>query len=163
ERVNPLGISETVIDIEGDDHIRVQLAGVDNKEEAREMLSTSALLTFRDVDDNEVMDGTSIKEGSAKQDFNEDTNDPMVTLKAKDAYDVGDATKGISERTPPDNMMVIWMEYEDGDSYEEEAEKAAEGKEPKYTSAATVSKPLYTNDIMITGDFTVDEAQQLAD
>lgn len=163
DRVNRLGISETVIDIEGDDRIRVQLAGVDNQEEAREMLSTSALLTFRDVDDNEVMDGTSIKEGSAKQDFNEDTNDPMVTLKAKDADDFGDATKGISERTPPDNMMVIWMDYEDGDSYEEEAEKAAEGKEPKYTSAATVSKPLYTNDIMITGDFTVDEAQQLAD
>src|SRR5699024_5169828 len=57
DRVNRLGISETVIDIEGDDRIRVQLAGVDNQEEAREMLSTSALLTFRDVDDNEIMDG----------------------------------------------------------------------------------------------------------
>src|SRR5699024_8581281 len=163
DRVNRLGISETVIDIEGDDRIRVQLAGVDNQEEAREMLSTSALLTFRDVDDNEIMDGTDIKEGSAKQDFNEKTNDPMVTLKAKDADDFGDATKSISEKTPPDNMMVIWMDYEDDDSYEEEAEKAAEGKEPKYTSAATVSEPLYTNDVQITGDFTVDEAQQLAD
>lgn len=163
DRVNRLGISETVIDIEGDDRIRVQLAGVENQEEAREILSTSALLTFRDVDDNEIMDGTDIKEGSAKQDFNEDTNDPIVTLSAKDADDFGDATKGISEKTPPDNMMVIWMDYEEGDSYEEEAKKDAEGKEPKYTSAATVSKPLYTNDIMITGDFSVEEAQQLAD
>src|SRR5699024_11609345 len=52
DRVNRLGISETVIDIEGDDRIRVQLAGVKDQEEARDMLSTSALLTFSDVDDN---------------------------------------------------------------------------------------------------------------
>src|SRR5699024_3514144 len=36
DRVNRLGISETVIDIEGDDRIRVQLAGVKNQQEARE-------------------------------------------------------------------------------------------------------------------------------
>src|SRR5690606_732598 len=53
DRVNRLGISETVIDIEGEDRIRVQLAGVKDQEEAREMLSTSALLTFRDVNDKD--------------------------------------------------------------------------------------------------------------
>src|SRR5699024_7702501 len=35
DRVNRLGISETVIAIEGEDRIRVQLAGVDNQEEDR--------------------------------------------------------------------------------------------------------------------------------
>src|SRR5690625_1637180 len=35
DRVNRLGISETVIDIEGEDRIRVQLAGVEDQEEAR--------------------------------------------------------------------------------------------------------------------------------
>src|SRR5699024_6633755 len=64
DRVNRLGISETVIDIEGDDRIRVQLAGVKNQQEAREILSTSALVTFRDVNDNVKLDGTDIKEGS---------------------------------------------------------------------------------------------------
>src|SRR5690625_6647201 len=49
ERVNRLGISETVIDIEGEDRIRVQLAGVEDQAEAREILSTSARLSFRDV------------------------------------------------------------------------------------------------------------------
>src|SRR5699024_11293353 len=38
DRVNRLGISETVIDIEGEDRIRVQLAGVENQAEAREIL-----------------------------------------------------------------------------------------------------------------------------
>ncbi|HLQ95020.1 MAG TPA: protein translocase subunit SecDF [Pseudogracilibacillus sp.] len=163
DRVNRLGISETVIDIEGDDRIRVQLAGVDNQEEAREMLSTSALLTFRDVDDKKLMDGTDIKEGSAQQDFDPNSNDPIVTLKPKDSEKFGDVTKEISEKTPPDNVMAIWMDYEEGDSYEEESKKEAEGKDPKYTSAPRVSEPLYNGDIQITGDFSVEEAEQLAD
>lgn len=163
DRVNRLGISETVIDIEGDDRIRVQLAGVDNQEEAREMLSTSALLTFRDVDDKKLMDGIDIKEGSAQQDFDPNSNDPIVTLKPKDSEKFGDVTKEISEKTPPDNVMAIWMDYEEGDSYEEESKKEAEGKDPKYTSAPRVSEPLYNGDIQITGDFSVEEAEQLAD
>src|SRR5699024_1251176 len=65
DRVNRLGISETVIDIEGDDRIRVQLAGVENQTEARDMLSTSARLSFRDVNDIEHLDGADVKEGGA--------------------------------------------------------------------------------------------------
>ena len=38
DRVNRLGISETVIDIEGENRIRVQLAGVEDQEEARDAL-----------------------------------------------------------------------------------------------------------------------------
>src|SRR5690625_4088095 len=85
DRVNRLGISETVIDIEGDDRIRVQLAGVEDQTEARDMLSTSARLSFRGVDDTEYLDGSDIKEGSAKQDFDDQSNQPIVTLQLKDA------------------------------------------------------------------------------
>lgn len=35
------------------------------------MLSTQAKLTFRDVDDNLLMDGTDLKGGGAKQTFDE--------------------------------------------------------------------------------------------
>src|SRR5699024_3486313 len=56
DRVNKLGISETSIDIEGSDRIRVQLAGVEDQEQAREMLATSARLSFRDVNDNKLLD-----------------------------------------------------------------------------------------------------------
>lgn len=38
DRVNRLGISEANIDIEGEDRIRVQLAGVENQAEAREKI-----------------------------------------------------------------------------------------------------------------------------
>lgn len=158
DRVNRLGISETVIDIEGEDRIRVQLAGVENQTEAREMLSTSALLTFRDVEDTVLLDGSDLREGSAKQDFHGETNQPIVTLKLKDSNKFGEVTEGIAAMKP-ENLLVIWMDFEEGDSFAEEVEKS----DSKFISAPAVDEPLYTSDVMITGDFTVEEAQRLAD
>lgn len=157
DRVNRLGISEAVIDIEGDNRIRVQLAGVDNQAEAREMLSTSAHLTFRDVNDNLYLDGTDLVEGSAKQDFDPNTNAPIVTLQLKDASKFGDVTTEISEKE--DSRLVIWMDYQEGDSFEEESAKS----EPKYVSAPNVDGPINSSNVMINGNFTVESAQQMAD
>lgn len=159
DRVNRLGISETVINIEGEDRIRVQLAGVDNQQEAREILSTSALVTFRDVNDEMKLDGTDIKEGSAKQDFDPESNQPMVTLKLKDSNKFGEVTTKIRDMGSPNNLLVIWMDYQEGDSFAEEVQK----EEPKFISSPAVSKPLFTSDVQITGDFNVEEAQRLAD
>ncbi len=159
DRVNRLGISETVIDIEGEDRVRVQLAGVEDQTEAREMLSTSARLSFRGVDDTEYLDGTDIKEGSAKQDFDAQSNQPMVTLQLKSADKFGEVTTEIANKGIPNNLLVIWMDYQDGDSFEAEAEKS----EPKYISAPQVSEPLQTTNVQITGDFSIEEAQRLAD
>ncbi|WP_193062286.1 protein translocase subunit SecDF [Oceanobacillus oncorhynchi] len=158
DRVNRLGISEAVIDIEGDDRIRVQLAGVDNQAEARELLSTSAQLSFRDVDDEEYLDGSDIVEGSASQDYNPNTNAPIVTLQLQDASKFGEVTEEISQMT--DNRLVIWMDYQEGeDSFSEEVTK----EDPKFVSAPAVSEPIHSRDVMIEGDFTVESAQQMAD
>src|SRR5690625_1006696 len=85
DRVDRLGISEANISTEGEHQIRVQLAGVEDQTDAREMLATSARLSFRDVDDEEQLDSSDVREGSAKQDFNPETNEPVVTLELKDA------------------------------------------------------------------------------
>src|SRR5690625_390862 len=159
DRVYRLGISETVIDIEGEDRIRVQLAGVEDQTEAREMLSTSARLSFRGVDDTEYLDGSDIKEGSAKQDFDDQSNQPIVTLQLKDADKFGEVTTEIANKGTPNNLLVIWMDYQEGDAFEEEVEKT----EPKFISAPQVSEPLQTSNVQITGNFTIEEAQRLAD
>lgn len=159
DRVNRLGISETVIDIEGEDRVRVQLAGVENQQEARDILSTSALLSFRDVNDNEHLDGTDIREGSARQDFDPQTNQPLVTLQLKDANKFGQVTTEIMNMGVPNNLLVIWMDFQEGDSFEAEIQKA----EPKFISAPAVSQTLNTTNVQITGNFTVEEAQRLAD
>ena len=158
DRVNKLGISETVIDIEGEDRIRVQLAGVEDQAEARDILSTSARLSFRDVNDVEHLDGSDVKEGSAKQDFDPQTNKPIVTLQLKNANDFGDVTTEILNMKP-NNLLVIWMDFEEGDSFEAEAGKA----EPKFISSASVNEPIYSTNVQISGNFTVEEAKRLAD
>ncbi|GAA0483300.1 protein translocase subunit SecDF [Salinibacillus aidingensis] len=160
ERVDVLGISETQIDIEGDNRIRVQLAGIQDQTEARELLSTQARLSFRGVNDKEFLDGSNVVEQSAKQDFHPRTKQPIVTLEMKSAERVKEVTTKLYERGAPNDKLVIWMDYEEGDSYKEEAKK----EDPKYISAPGLSEgPINSKNIMITGEFTVDEAQRLAD
>lgn len=159
DRVNRLGISEANIDIEGENRIRVQLAGVEDQTQAREMLATSARLSFRDVNDKELLNGADVKEGSAKQDFDSQTNAPIVTLQLKDASKFGKVTTEIKNMGAPDNLLVIWMDYQKGDSFEAEVAK----EDPKYMSAPSVKETLNTTNVQISGDFTVDSAKQLAD
>lgn len=158
DRVNRLGISEAVIDIEGEDRIRVQLAGVEDQTEAREILATSARLSFRDVNDKEHLDGTDIKEGSAKQDFNPNSNQPVVTLELKSAEKFGKVTTEI-KNMKPNNLLVIWMDFQEGDSFVEEVEK----EDPKFISSPGVDKTINSTGVEISGNFTVESAKRLAD
>lgn len=164
DRVNRLGISEAVIDIEGDNRIRVQLAGVEDQQQARELIGTSAQLSFRDVNDNELLSGTDISEGSASQDFDPTTNAPIVSLQLKDAQKFGEVTSQIKDMNNPDtiypdNLLVIWMDYQEEYSFAEEFGK----EEPRYISAPSVNETLNTTNVMISGNFTVESAKQLAD
>src|SRR5690625_2892812 len=83
KRIDILGVNEPQIDIEGSNRIRVQLAGVHNQEEARDLLSTTARLEFRGVDDKLYFDGSELVEGSARQDFDPTSNTPVVSLQVK--------------------------------------------------------------------------------
>ncbi|TBW74009.1 protein translocase subunit SecDF, partial [Staphylococcus warneri] len=65
-RVNVLGVSEPRIQVEDPDRIRVQLAGVKNQNQARDVLSSQANLTIRDANDNVKLTGKDIVQGSAK-------------------------------------------------------------------------------------------------
>lgn len=160
QRVDVLGVSEPNFTIEEPNRIRVQLAGIDNEDEARELLSTSARLSFRDVEDREYLDGSDLVEGGARQDFDPQTNQPIVTVQLKDGQLFGDATRTIMDDPDLSNQIVIWMDYEEGDSYEEESQKA----EPKYVSAPGFTQVLNEETIVISSPtFTVQTAKQLAD
>lgn len=124
ERVNALGVSEPSFNIEEPNRIRVQLAGVKDQEEARELLATQAELSFRDVNDKEYLDGSDIVEGSAKQDFDQTTNEPIVTVQFKNKDLFGDVTQEIYNNPDLENRVVIWMDYEDGDSYQTEKKQS---------------------------------------
>lgn len=157
-RVNVLGVSEPIIQIEGDDRIRVQLAGVEDQNEAREILSTEANLTFRDADDNLMMDGADLAEGGAEQTFDEN-GQPIVSLKLKSAEKFKEVTEKIVGMAP-NNYLVIWMDFEEGkDSFQTEITKP----NPKFVSAPTVNEIFNQDTVSIVGSFTVEEAKSLAD
>ncbi|XXM73608.1 protein translocase subunit SecDF [Lysinibacillus sphaericus] len=157
KRINVLGVSEPNIQIEDGNRIRVQLAGVEDQNQAREILSTEANLSFRDVNDKLRLDGSDLVSGEAKQTFDEQNN-PIVSLKLKDREKFYQLTKDILSMAPQ-NQLVIWLDYEEGkDSYKEEAGK----QDPKFLSAPAVSKPINSDEVIIEGSFTVEEAQNLA-
>jgi SecD/SecF fusion protein len=158
KRIDAFGVSEPSIQVEGENRIRVQLAGIDDQSSAREMLSSTANLTFRDVNDNLLLDGSDLKEGGAAASFDQQ-NRPIVTLTLKDAQKFADITSKISQMPPGQNLLVIWMDFVEGeDSYKEEATKP----DPKFISAASVKETLNTTDVMISGNFTVEETKNLA-
>lgn len=157
-RVNALGVSEPYITIEGENRIRVQLAGVEDQQTARDMLATEANLTFRDVDDNVMLDGDDLEPGGAGAAFDQN-GQPIVTLRLKDAKLFEEVTREISKRPEGENLLVIWLDFEEGDSFREEITKP----EPKFLSAPRVTEVIPSRDVQIVGNFTVEETKFLAE
>lgn len=157
-RINVLGVSEPVLQIEGDNRIRVQLAGVEDQASARELLSTEANLTFRDANDNIMLAGNDLKQGGANGSFGE-SGLPIVTLELNDAGKFAEVTQQIASMPAPDNVLVIWLDFEEGvDSYKEERMKP----DPKFISAPSVRERINSQTVEISGSFTVEETQNLA-
>ena len=159
KRIDALGVNEPEIIIEGNDKIRVKLAGVKNPEEARTQLSTVATLTFRDTEDNLLMTSDVLKAGAAK--IGQDSSgQPAVALTVKDKDKFYEVTKKISEQE--NNMIVIWLDYNElKNSYEREGNLCGTSGS-NCLSAATVSQG-FASDVIIQGSFTQDEVSNLVD
>ncbi|OIK14292.1 protein translocase subunit SecDF [Bacillus sp. MUM 13] len=154
KRVDVLGVSEPSIQIEGNDRIRVQLAGVKDQNNARKILSTTAKLSFRDYNDKEMMTGADIK--SAKQSFQD--NDPVVEVTLKDPNKFKQVTQKISSMPVPTNILAIWMDFKEGkDSIKKKETQDNMISDPR------VSQVFNQNTVLITGQFSLKEAKDLAD
>ncbi len=153
-RVNTFGISETVITQEGDNMIRVQVPGVDDQAHAREMLGSSAVLTFRDTDDNFLMGSEVLKPGKAKL-TTDSTGKYAVKLSIDDPDKMREVTSKLTGQT-----MTIWLDFEEGvDSFE--VEKDACGTENSNCISAAVVQQELSSEAVISGNFTEEEASTL--
>lgn len=159
KRIDSLGVSEPEIIIEGNDKIRVKLAGVKNPEEARSQLSTVATLSFRDTEDNLLMSSDVLKAGGAKV-SQDSAGNPAVLLTVKDKDKFYEVTNKISQQE--NNSIVIWLDYNDlKNSYEKEGNLCGTS-ESNCLSAATVSQG-FASDVIIQGNFTQEEVTNLVD
>ena len=107
KRIDSLGVSEPEIIIEGNNKIRVKLAGVKDPDEARRQLSTVASLSFRDTEDNLLMDSNVLKAGGAKI-SQDNSGKPAVLLSVKDKDKFYEVTNKIKDYKDNKNLMVIW-------------------------------------------------------
>lgn len=159
KRVDVLGVNEPEITVEGNNRIRVQLAGVKNADQARRVISSTANLTFRDVNDNLLMDASVLKEGSASVGYDEYGN-PLVNLKLADQEKFYEVTKEVASKSEGENLMVAWLDFDEKtDSYAKEAN----AEKPKFISAARVSEGINSTSAQISGNFTKEEAKELSD
>lgn len=159
KRIDSLGVSEPEIILEGNDKIRVKLAGVTDPEQARTQLSTVATLSFRDTNDNLLMTSEVLKAGGAKV-SQDSSGNPAVLLTVKDKDKFYEVTSKVKDYEK--NMIVIWLDYNGmTDSFAKEGSLCGTS-ESNCLSAATVSQG-FASDVIIQGNFTEDEVNNLVD
>lgn len=152
KRIDANGTSEPEITIEGLDRIRIKLAGVKNEEEVRKKLREPSVLTFRSSDGcKEATDyckielkGTDFKEGGASVGFDE-LQRPIVAIKLKDAGKFSALTKRLASLAEKKrNNLAIFMDE-------------------NMVSAPAVNEEIPRGEATITGQYTVEEANELRD
>ena len=166
KRIDILGVSEPEITIEGDNQIRVKLAGITNVDEARETIASTATLSFRDYKDNLLMT-SDILGGQAKV-TKDEYGKWVIKLKIKDVDTFYEVTKKVKDMDK--NIMVIWLDYQENtDSYRKEEFKY-ENKtggcgttESHCLSAPYVEEALSSNEVIIQGNFTKETAENLTE
>lgn len=158
KRIDVLGVSEPEITIEGDNRIRIKLAGIKNANEARNTISSTAVLSFRDYNDNLLM--TSDILGGEARVGQDEFGKPAVSLKIKDTDTFYEVTKKVKNMT--NNIMVIWLDYnEDTDSYKKEINTCG-NRNSHCLSAARVDRA-FASDVIIQGNFTKEEVTSLVE
>lgn len=159
KRIDILGVSEPEITIEGENHIRIRLAGITNAEEARDVISSTAVLSFRDSSDNLLMT-SDVLGGNAKV-TTDNYGKPAVSLSIKDKDKFYEVTNRVKDMT--NNVIVIWLDFdESSDSYLKEKDNCGSLSNSKCLSAASV-KEAFASDVIIQGNFDQKEAKSLVE
>lgn len=158
KRIDILGVSEPEITIEGEDKIRIRLAGITNREEAREVISSTAVLTFRDVNDN-ILLTSNVLSGNAKVSM-DNQGKYVINLPIKDTTAFFKATKKVKDMM--DNRMIIWLDYEEGkDSFRKEEDNC--GADGSHCLSAPYVNEAFASDVVIQGNFTKASATKLVE
>lgn len=95
-RVNSMGVSEPIIQLEGDDRIVVQLAGVDNPDDAIELLGRTAKLEFVAPNGEVILTGAQLKDayGARNSGANNPNEQNVISLEFDE-----EGTKKFAEAT----------------------------------------------------------------
>lgn len=145
-RVNAMGLTEPNITREGDKRIRIELPGVRNAQEAIEAVGKVAQLQFMKFDGEVILTGNQVKNAEVVFE-SQKGNLPSVSLEfdSEGAVAFQAATKEAASAPygSDENIIAIVLDNE-------------------IISAPRVENEIPNGRAIITGDFTIDEASQLA-
>lgn len=150
ERVNQMGLAEPVVTIEGTKRIRVELPGAEDAQEAINQIGKTAQLQFVLADGSLVLDGGNVKDANTTTDTDQGGYAVGLQFDKEGAKKFADATtkayggtvKSTIENVP-DKAIVILLDNQ-------------------IISAPSVNEPITGGQCSITGNFTQEEAKNLA-
>ena len=147
QRVDELGVGETLIQPEGEDRLIIEMPGVDNPDEAVKSIGQTALLEFKTADGKTVLTGQDLKDAQGALDST--TQEPLISLQFNT-----NGSKVFAELT-----RKLTDEYRQGDP------NRAIGiyLDDKLLTNPNVNEPIPSGQAQISGGFaSLDEATNLA-
>ncbi|MBW7455460.1 protein translocase subunit SecD [Paenibacillus sepulcri] len=148
QRANATGVAEPDVTTEGSNRIRVKIAGVTDENKVRDILKKPAELTFRSArgcaDDagycKVELQGNEFKQNGA--DIRQtNLNQYEISIKMKDKSKFAEITREISKLSPK-NQLAIYLDDTE-------------------LSAPNVAQEINSDEAVITGDYTREEATDL--
>ncbi|WP_378955622.1 protein translocase subunit SecD [Pelosinus sp. sgz500959] len=137
KRVNEIGLTEPIIQRQGDRRIIVELPGIKEPEKAIEMLGKTALLEFQNESGATVMTGKDLKDAKAEIGQNKNS---VVALEFS-----AEGTKLFADLTTKNVGKHISILLD-----------------KKVLTSPVVNEPIPSGKAIITGSRTIEEAQELA-
>jgi len=147
QRVDSLGVAEPNIVKEGNNRIRVELAGLKDTQQAIDMIGKTAQLQFIDPEGNIIVTGKNVKNSEVVfQKGSTGVQEPVVSLEfdKEGAKSFAEATKRLSAKTA-DEDKVIFIVLDD-----------------KIISSPVVRATIDNGSAVIEGGFDVESASELA-
>ncbi|WP_370245730.1 protein translocase subunit SecD [Mitsuokella sp. AF33-22] len=138
KRVNALGLTEPIIQREGERRVIIELPGVKDPDAAIKIIGKTAMLEFKDEDGNTVLTGTDLKDAQAAT--NQQNGQNVVNLEFTD-----EGAKKFADLTTKNVGRTISILL-DGE----------------VLTAPNVREPILGGKAEITGQKTLEEAQNLA-
>jgi len=149
ERVNGLGVSEPNIAIEGENRIRVELAGIDDPQEAIDLIGKTAQLQFIDPDGNVVVTGKNVVSSEVQYHKDELGQQNIVVgleFDKEGATNFAEVTGRLSENESQEDRVIFIVLDDQVISY----------------PAVQYKEPITNGKAYITGGFDLDSASKLA-
>lgn len=150
-RVNEMGLAEPTVTIEGEKRIRVELPGAEDSQEAIEQIGKTAQLQFALADGTIVLDGSNVKDAQSALSQEQSGYEVNLTFDSKGGDAFYEATsKAYSGQVKSvidgvrDNAIMIILDGE------------------IISAPAVDNGPISGGSCQITGDFSQEEATQLA-